>query len=249
MRNMCVSYKKQELLTLRDHLSSSMIFLNYGVHVDHLFNFLSWVFCFICLHSVFLVQCYLRFCVVHYWLIVVVVAMVWYKLKTICWKNQCLSPLKLWVQAPFMARCTRYNIMRYRLSVNCDRLLVFSGYSGLLHQKDWPPWNSWNIVESDAKHHKPNHTVLDKKNCYTLTIVFIIDCMKFVLILFLAPVVLRWVGDSCVFYTYIGGMVDTHCLILSFHNLSMGTNGDNSSSSQSSIIYIHCLSQHFIQTI
>ena len=24
--------------------------------------------------------------------------------------NQCLSPLKLWVQTPFMARCTQYNI-------------------------------------------------------------------------------------------------------------------------------------------
>jgi len=23
----------------------------------------------------------------------------------------CLSPLKLWVRTPFMARCTRYNIM------------------------------------------------------------------------------------------------------------------------------------------
>jgi len=26
--------------------------------------------------------------------------------------NQCLSPLKLWVGTPFMAMCTRYNIMR-----------------------------------------------------------------------------------------------------------------------------------------
>jgi len=25
--------------------------------------------------------------------------------------NQCLSPLKLWVRTPFMARCTQYNIM------------------------------------------------------------------------------------------------------------------------------------------
>jgi len=25
--------------------------------------------------------------------------------------NQCLSPLKLWVQTPFMERCTWYNIM------------------------------------------------------------------------------------------------------------------------------------------
>ena len=25
--------------------------------------------------------------------------------------NKCLSPLKLWVTTPFMARCTRYNVM------------------------------------------------------------------------------------------------------------------------------------------
>jgi hypothetical protein len=25
--------------------------------------------------------------------------------------NQCRSPLKLWVQTPFMVRCIRYNIM------------------------------------------------------------------------------------------------------------------------------------------
>jgi len=25
--------------------------------------------------------------------------------------NQCLSPLKLWIISPLMARCTRYNIM------------------------------------------------------------------------------------------------------------------------------------------
>jgi hypothetical protein len=25
-------------------------------------------------------------------------------------RNQCLSPLKLWVRTPYMARCTRYNI-------------------------------------------------------------------------------------------------------------------------------------------
>jgi hypothetical protein len=29
--------------------------------------------------------------------------------KYLC--NQCLSPIKLWVQIPLMARCTRYNIM------------------------------------------------------------------------------------------------------------------------------------------
>jgi len=27
--------------------------------------------------------------------------------------NQCLSPIKFWVQTLFMAMCTRYNILRY----------------------------------------------------------------------------------------------------------------------------------------
>jgi hypothetical protein len=41
--------------------------------------------------------------------------------------NQCLSPLKLWVRTPLMARCTRYNIMWSILSVICDRSVIFLG--------------------------------------------------------------------------------------------------------------------------
>jgi len=52
--------------------------------------------------------------------------------KYLC--NQCLSPLKLWVRTPFMARCTRFNIMWNSLSVTCDRSMVFFGYSGFFHQ-------------------------------------------------------------------------------------------------------------------
>jgi len=48
--------------------------------------------------------------------------------------NQCLSPLTLWVRIPLMVRCTRYNIMRYNLSVNYGWSMVFSGYYGFIHQ-------------------------------------------------------------------------------------------------------------------
>ena len=41
------------------------------------------------------------------------------------------------------------------LSVTCGRSVVFSGYSGFLYQKNWPPWYHWNIVESGVKHHNP----------------------------------------------------------------------------------------------
>ena len=37
------------------------------------------------------------------------------------------SVLKLWVRTPFMARCTRWNIMYCSLSVSCDRSVVFRG--------------------------------------------------------------------------------------------------------------------------
>jgi len=33
----------------------------------------------------------------------------------------------------------------------------FSRYSGFLHQWNWPPWYNWNIAESGARHHNPNH--------------------------------------------------------------------------------------------
>jgi hypothetical protein len=42
----------------------------------------------------------------------------------------------------------------YLLPVTCDGSVVFSGYSGFLHQKNWLPQYNWNIVESGIKHHK-----------------------------------------------------------------------------------------------
>jgi hypothetical protein len=42
------------------------------------------------------------------------------------------------------------------LSVICSRSVVFFGYSGPPHQKNWPPRNNWNIVEIGIKHHNPN---------------------------------------------------------------------------------------------
>jgi hypothetical protein len=43
------------------------------------------------------------------------------------------------------------------MSVTCDRSVVFSRYSGFLHQENWSPWYNWNIVESGVKHHKPSN--------------------------------------------------------------------------------------------
>ena len=42
------------------------------------------------------------------------------------------------------------------MSVTGDRFLVFSGYSGFLHQWNWQPRYNWNIVESGVEHHKTN---------------------------------------------------------------------------------------------
>jgi hypothetical protein len=48
--------------------------------------------------------------------------------------NQCQSPLMFWVRIPFMASCTRFNIMWTSLSVMYDRWMVVSGYPGFLYQ-------------------------------------------------------------------------------------------------------------------
>ena len=42
------------------------------------------------------------------------------------------------------------------MSVTCDSLVVFSGYSGFLHQLNWSPRYNWNIVESGVNHHQTN---------------------------------------------------------------------------------------------
>ena len=63
----CALYKKQEeLLILRQHLSSSHLLV--GPMLLIFFSFLCCVFCFVCLHFVSCVQCGLCLCIVHYWL-------------------------------------------------------------------------------------------------------------------------------------------------------------------------------------
>ena len=42
------------------------------------------------------------------------------------------------------------------LSVTCHRSVVFSGFSGFLHQLNVLPRYNWNIVESGVKHHQTN---------------------------------------------------------------------------------------------
>jgi hypothetical protein len=49
------------------------------------------------------------------------------------------------------------NLRKISLSVTCGRSLIFSEYFGFLHQSNWPPRYSWNIVESSVKHHNPTH--------------------------------------------------------------------------------------------
>ena len=48
--------------------------------------------------------------------------------------NNSISQLTLWVRIPPMARCTRCNIMWSKFTVTCDRSVVFSCYSGFVHQ-------------------------------------------------------------------------------------------------------------------
>ena len=40
--------------------------------------------------------------------------------------------------------------------MNLKEMYVFSWYSDVLHQWNWPPRYSWTIVESGVKHNKHN---------------------------------------------------------------------------------------------
>ena len=44
------------------------------------------------------------------------------------------KPVSLWFRTPFMARCTRYNIIWSSLSATCHRSVVFCRYSAFRHQ-------------------------------------------------------------------------------------------------------------------
>jgi len=75
--------------------------------------------------------------------------------------NQCLSPLTLWVRIP---PGEMYSIQQYVIKFVGDlRQVVFSKYSGFLHQWNWPPRYNWNIVESCVKYHNPHPYYLFKK--------------------------------------------------------------------------------------
>ena len=68
--------------------------------------------------------------------------------------NQCLSPTKVWIRIPLMARCTRYNIMWKCLSVNPvsstnksdrhdrDEILLTVALNTVLY----PPWLKFFLI-------------------------------------------------------------------------------------------------------
>jgi hypothetical protein len=73
-----------------------------------------------------------------------------------------------------MARCTWYNFTWISLLVTCDRSVIFSGYSGFLHQYNWPSRYNWNIVESGVKHHNHN-PVIDKRSYFCIILYIVLS--------------------------------------------------------------------------
>ena len=80
---------------------------------------------------------------------------------------------------PFMARCTWYNIMWSSLSVTCCRSVVFFWYFGFLHQNNWLPLYSWNIVESGIEYHNPNSMFCDKNKMIDIYFTSSINSLDF----------------------------------------------------------------------
>ena len=75
-----------------------------------------------------------------------------------------LSPLRLWVRTPLMAKCTWCNIIWKSLSFTCDK----SGTPVSFTNKTDGYLYSWNVVESGVKHIQPikqaNHKVQNVGN-------------------------------------------------------------------------------------
>ena len=74
--------------------------------------------------------------------------------------NQCLSPLKLWVRIPLMARCTWTTLCQkvsdLRQICGFLRVLLFSPPIKLTKY-------DWNIVESGIKHHNPTRILSNER--------------------------------------------------------------------------------------
>jgi hypothetical protein len=61
----------------------------------------------------------------------------------------------LWVRIP-LGRCALDTTICDKVFSDLRPIGVFSGFSGFLHQQNWPPGCNWNIVESGFKHLNPN---------------------------------------------------------------------------------------------
>jgi hypothetical protein len=74
---------------------------------------------------------------------------------------------RLWFICFIPSNCciTFVNLIQYYGMIS----VVFSGYSSFLHQYNWPPQYSWNIVESGVTHQEPKPTYL----C-VITLVFVL---------------------------------------------------------------------------
>jgi hypothetical protein len=104
---------------------------------------------------------------------------------------------------PDHARCTRYNIMWYILSVTCDRSVVFSSF---LHQENLPPQYNWNIVESantpPMRYPKSLNNLIGK-GC---DIEFVADSVRRFVFCFLQEEIVR--PATCSNYTYLHNITE-----------------------------------------
>ena len=62
----------------------------------------------------------------------------------------------------FASRSGR-GVQHYVIKFVSDRSVIFSGSSGFLHKKNWPPRQNWNIVESGVTHHQTNKQTIQSQ--------------------------------------------------------------------------------------
>ena len=104
--------------------------------------------------------------------------------------------------------------------------MVFSGYSGFLHQLYWSPRYNWNIVESGVKHHNPNPKLLYPQTIPAKFCLIIITYIRiyFILIYNLSQSSLlekNWILKGLYHYRILSGMKKVIYMIIKDKNINL----------------------------
>ena len=113
------------------------------------------------------------------------------------------------------------------MSVTCGRSIISTGYTGFLHQLNWPSRYNWNIVESGAKHnnHDPGlwgSTLFIWFAIITYLWLVFLFCEGLPIIFYLIMIIFHVLWRSTYYFLpdhdYLSCFVEVYILLLPYHD-------------------------------